>query len=93
LLRVGVSRVAADPARGAGSDVPGGARRFAYFRWHGAPQMYQAKDTDAQLASCAMKVKATDATDAWCIFDNAARYAAWDDALRFIDLIRAGTCA
>jgi uncharacterized protein YecE (DUF72 family) len=93
LQRVGVSRVAADPARGAGSDVPGGALGFAYFRWHGAPQMYYSKYTVAQLASFAMKVKVADATDAWCIFDNTARYAAWDDALRFIDLIRAGTCA
>jgi hypothetical protein len=40
-----------------------------------------------------MKVKVADATDAWCIFDNTARYAAWDDALRFIDLIRTGTGA
>jgi uncharacterized protein YecE (DUF72 family) len=83
LRRVEVSRVAADPARAAGSDVPGGARRFGYFRWHGAPHMYYSEYSDTQLAAFAVHVKTADAKDAWCIFDNTARYAAWDDALRF----------
>ena len=88
LRRVDVSRVAADPARSAGSDVPGGAPRFAYFRWHGAPKMYYSKYSDLQLAAFAARVKMANAKDAWCVFDNTARYAAWDDALRFINIIR-----
>jgi uncharacterized protein YecE (DUF72 family) len=93
LRRVDVSRVAVDPARCAGSDVPGGVQRFAYFRWHGAPQMYYSKYSEVRLATLAVNVKTADAKDAWCIFDNTARYAAWDDALRFIGLLRTRQCA
>jgi uncharacterized protein YecE (DUF72 family) len=92
LRRVDVSRVAADPARCAGSDVPGGAQRFAYFRWHGAPRMYYSKYSALRLATLAVTVKTADAKDAWCIFDNTARYAAWDDALRFTALLRTRKC-
>jgi uncharacterized protein YecE (DUF72 family) len=91
LRRLDVSRVAADPARGPGSDVPGGARPFAYFRWHGAPQIYYSKYTDSRLIGLATTVLKSEAKDAWCVFDNTARYAAWDDALRFIALIRTET--
>jgi uncharacterized protein YecE (DUF72 family) len=87
LDRLGVSRVAADPVRCAGADAPGGRHRLAYFRWHGSPQMYYSKYSDAELATLAVKVKSSDAKDAWCIFDNTARGAAWDDARRFIALI------
>jgi uncharacterized protein YecE (DUF72 family) len=90
LRRVEVIRVAADPARCVGADVPGGARRFAYFRWHGTPHMYYSEYSDTQLAAFAVKVKAAAAKDAWCMFDNTARYAAWDNALRFIAQIRTG---
>jgi uncharacterized protein YecE (DUF72 family) len=87
LGRLDVSRVGADPARSAGADVPGGAHRFAYFRWHGAPRMYYSKYSDAQLAALAVKVTLSKAKEVWCIFDNTAYYAAWDDALRFIPMI------
>jgi uncharacterized protein YecE (DUF72 family) len=87
LDRLDVSRVAADPARCAGAASPGGAHRVAYFRWHGAPTMYYSKYSDAQLAALAVDVKAADAKEIWCIFDNTAHYAAWDDAARFISII------
>jgi uncharacterized protein YecE (DUF72 family) len=87
LARLEVARVAADPARIAGADLPGGLRGFAYFRWHGAPRMYYSNYSDEQLAAFAVTVKSTNATDAWCIFDNTARYAAWDNALRFASLL------
>jgi uncharacterized protein YecE (DUF72 family) len=44
--------------------------------------------SDAQLLDFASRVNSAGANDVWCIFDNTARYAAWDDACRFIDLIR-----
>ncbi|GAC1497029.1 MAG: hypothetical protein NVS1B6_02510 [Steroidobacteraceae bacterium] len=87
LRRAEVTRAAANPARCVGADVPGGAVHFAYFRWHGAPQMYFSKYSDKQLATFAMQVKTASAKDAWCMFDNTARYAAWDNALQFISLI------
>jgi uncharacterized protein YecE (DUF72 family) len=91
LGRLDVSRVAADPARCAGADVPGGTTKFAYFRWHGAPRMYYSKYSNEQLAALAAKVKLSRAKEVWCIFDNTARYAAWDDAIRFMSLIRPRT--
>ena len=87
LARLEVARVAADPVRTSGADIAGGLRRFAYFRWHGAPRMYYSNYSDEQLAAFALKVKSTDAKEAWCIFDNTARYAAWDNALRFASMI------
>jgi uncharacterized protein YecE (DUF72 family) len=87
LRRLDVSRVAADPPRGPGAEAPGGARRVAYFRWHGAPTMYYSEYSDAQLAALAVHAKAADAKEVWCIFDNTARHAAWGNALRFISII------
>jgi uncharacterized protein YecE (DUF72 family) len=88
LRDAGVSRVAADPARSLGADVAGVARRFAYFRWHGSPRMYYSKYSEAQLADFAATVRKTKALETWCVFDNTARYAAWDDALQFMALLR-----
>lgn len=84
LREAGVSRVGADPARCPGAEAPGGLRRFAYFRWHGSPRLYYSKYSEAQLAIFAAAVTRTKATDTWCVFDNTARYAAWDDALQFM---------
>jgi uncharacterized protein YecE (DUF72 family) len=84
-----VSRVAADPVRCPGAEAPGGVRRFAYFRWHGSPRMYYSKYSQAQLATFAATVREAKATETWCIFDNTARHAAWDDALQFLHALRA----
>jgi uncharacterized protein YecE (DUF72 family) len=89
LQRLEVSRAAADPARCPGADRPGGWPRIAYFRWHGSPRMYYSEYSDAQLAAFAMRVKASAAEHAWCIFDNTARGAAWHDALRFMGCLGA----
>ena len=91
LRDTGVSRVAADPARCPGAEVPGGARRFAYFRWHGSPHLYYSKYPDSQLAAFAAAVNKAKATETWCVFDNTARHAAWDDALKFMAAFRSRT--
>jgi uncharacterized protein YecE (DUF72 family) len=88
LRDAGVSRVAADPARCPGAEAPGGARRFAYFRWHGAPHLYYSKYSEARLAAFAAAVRRTNASEIWCVFDNTARHAAWDDALNFAAALR-----
>lgn len=88
LRDAGVSRVAADPARCPGAEVPGGVRRFAYFRWHGSPRLYYSKYSEAQLATFAAAVTKAKATETWCVFDNTARHAAWDDALQFMAALR-----
>ena len=88
MRELGVSRVAADPARYPAAHTPGGARRFAYFRWHGTPHLYYSKYSDAKLADFADTVLDSKANEAWCVFDNTARHAAWDDALQFMALLQ-----
>jgi uncharacterized protein YecE (DUF72 family) len=61
---------------------------LAYFRWHGTPRMYYSTYTDAQLARFADQVIAAVGSEVWCIFDNTARHAAWEDALRFVGQVR-----
>jgi uncharacterized protein YecE (DUF72 family) len=88
LRDAGVSRVAADPARCPGADVASGARRFAYFRWHGSPHLYYSKYSEARLAAFATTVRKAKASETWCVFDNTAGHAAWDDALKFMAALR-----
>jgi uncharacterized protein YecE (DUF72 family) len=90
LRDTGVSRVAADPANCPGAETPGGAPRFAYFRWHGAPRMYYSKYSEEQLAAFAATVRDSEAAEIWCVFDNTARHAAWGDALQFTAALRSG---
>ena len=87
LKEAGVSRVAADPVRCQGAGAPGAARHFAYFRWHGTPRLYYSKYSQERLAEFAESVMKIKATETWCVFDNTAHYAAWDDALQFKALL------
>jgi uncharacterized protein YecE (DUF72 family) len=87
LRELKVSRVAADPPRCPGAGDAGGGRGFEYFRWHGTPCLYYSKYSDAQLQAFATQVRGSKAKEIWCIFDNTARYAAWNDALQFRRLI------
>ena len=83
-----VSRVAADPARFEGAERPTGSPRFAYFRWHGSPRLYYSKYSTAQLNDFATSVRSCKARDTWCVFDNTARYAAWDDGLQLSAMLQ-----
>jgi uncharacterized protein YecE (DUF72 family) len=88
-VRHGVSRVAADPARTPEAAEPGGAGRWAYFRWHGSPRMYYDGYDDARLRALAAAVRAaTRARRAgWIIFDNTAAGHALADAARLQELL------
>lgn len=83
LERLGVARVAADPARVPAAAVPGGWRGLTYFRLHGSPVMYRSSYDDGRLDSYAATIRADlDAgRETWCIFDNTASSAALGDAL------------
>jgi uncharacterized protein YecE (DUF72 family) len=78
-----IARVAADPARIAGADEPGGWNNHAYYRWHGSPRIYYSDYGPAALA--ALKRRLEDnrrhASSVWCIFDNTASGAALGNAL------------
>lgn len=78
-----VSRVASDPARVANADLPGGDTEFAYFRWHGSPHMYYSSYSRDQLDDFIAHIHNMRRRRTWCIFDNTARYAAWDNAILF----------
>jgi len=83
LARLGVARVAADPAPVPAAAVPGGWRGLSYWRLHGSPVMYrspyEADRLDTYAALLAHESAA--AEPPWCIFDNTAAFAATGDAL------------
>ena len=83
-----VARVAADPVRAKGADSPGGHPDLAYYRWHGSPQLYYSSYSDDRLDAFAKEVRQHGRGPTWCIFDNTARHAAWDNALTFAARLR-----
>jgi uncharacterized protein YecE (DUF72 family) len=82
LTRYGVARVAADPALTEAAQVPGGWGGLAYFRLHGAPRMYWSPYSADDLSGLAASMRrlAADAVDVWCVFDNTASGAAFENA-------------
>ena len=85
LQHLRVTRVAADPTNLPAGGSPGGDDSFRYFRWHGSPDRYYSSYTPPQLQRFAMQVD--EAIPTWCVFDNTARYAAWDNARSFGELV------
>lgn len=81
LGRSGVSRAAADPPRTDPANLPGGDRSVAYFRWHGSPKMYYSSYSNEKLILLSMTMQRAVASEVWCVFDNTARHAAWENAL------------
>ena len=79
LRTLGVSRVAADPARVRRAAVPGGDRQRLYARLHGSPRMYYDAYAPQVLARIGRRLAR--APQAWCIFDNTASGHATADAL------------
>jgi uncharacterized protein YecE (DUF72 family) len=78
-----IARVAADPPRASDDGEPGGWRSLAYYRLHGAPQIYYS-NYDAEKLSClgrALAARRLQAAATWCIFDNTAAQAALGNAL------------
>jgi uncharacterized protein YecE (DUF72 family) len=83
LARLGVARVAADPARVPSAAMPGGWRGLSYWRLHGSPKMYRSAYDPDRLDHYALAL--AEQRDAWCIFDNTAAGAATGDALALQD--------
>ena len=82
LARHGVARVAADPAKVSAAAEPGGAADLVYFRLHGSPRMYYSAYSCAYLRDLRLKIRTRSGAEAWCIFDNTALHASWDNALQ-----------
>jgi uncharacterized protein YecE (DUF72 family) len=85
-----VARVAADPARLADAEKPGGWTGLAYYRWHGSPRIYFSDYDAAALAALKQRLEAHRAANipVWCIFDNTASGAALGNALTLISAWR-----
>jgi uncharacterized protein YecE (DUF72 family) len=75
-----VARVAADPPRAPKDGVPGGWTGFSYRRLHGSPKIYYSEYSPGALDDIADHLR-KEASNAWCIFDNTAAYAALGNAL------------
>lgn len=82
LLEHGIARVAADPARPAGVDVPGGDTSLVYLRLHGSPKVYWSAYGESRLTAIHDWLQLHGSgRPTWCIFDNTASGAATGDAL------------
>lgn len=72
LRRHRVARVAADPARHGGDAIPGGDPTFAYWRWHGSPEIYRSAYGPDALAALAAQIAARADARHLVVFDNTA---------------------
>lgn len=88
-----VARVAADPARHALGGLPGGWRGLAYWRLHGSPRPYYSAYDAAALGDLSVQLRACDAAECWCVFDNTASGAAAANAVWLAALMNAGVGA
>jgi uncharacterized protein YecE (DUF72 family) len=88
LVDFSITRVAADPARAAGLEQPGGWTGFTYYRWHGSPRVYWSEYSIDVLEEHARRLK-TAATETWTIFDNTAAGTAAGNALTLVELLDA----
>ena len=78
-----VARVAADPARVAGGDLPAAWPDLAYFRLHGSPRIYFSDYEADALGGIEQRLRefAASSAEVWCIFDNTAASHALGNAL------------
>jgi uncharacterized protein YecE (DUF72 family) len=88
-----IARVAADPPRAAGLDVPGGWTGIAYYRWHGSPRPYFSPYGPADLDRLAGYVRASGALQTWCVFDNTGSGSAAGNALDLMSRLAAADAA
>jgi uncharacterized protein YecE (DUF72 family) len=76
-----IARVAADPAPAPGGDRPGGWPGIVYYRLHGSPRKYWSSYDDTFLDALAADVRQVPAVvPVWCVFDNTASGAAFENA-------------
>ena len=89
LRRYGIGRVAADPAKVPGAGEPAGSQRLIYYRLHGSPRMYYSAYSSEYLAELSRKITLSNTRprEIWCVFDNTALHASWENALELKRLL------
>jgi len=81
LVRHEIGRVAADPAPVSAGSHPGGWRGIAYYRLHGSPRKYWSSYDAVFLDRLSADLRQIPAgVPAWCVFDNTASGAAFENA-------------
>jgi len=81
LIRLHITRVAADPPPVAGADRPSGWPGLVYYRLHGSPRKYWSRYEPAYIRALAAALgRVPPEVDAWCVFDNTASGAAAENA-------------
>jgi uncharacterized protein YecE (DUF72 family) len=86
LDRLGVARVAADPAVVAEAAEPGGWAGLRYWRLHGSPVMYRSAYGPERISAFANRIRheRSAGRETWCMFDNTASAAAAGNALELL---------
>jgi uncharacterized protein YecE (DUF72 family) len=87
LEQFSIGRVYADPQKPELQFAPT-PEKPCYLRLHGSPKIYYSPYSDESLAQYARLLAGHPGS--WCIFDNTASGAAIRDALKLLDLSRAG---
>ncbi len=82
-------RVAADPARAAGADQPGGWKGVLYYRLHGTPAVYRSPYSREFLVGLAARLREASDLERWVIFDNTAEGQAVPNALDLMEQLAA----
>ncbi len=84
-----VDRVGADPACVPAASRPAGDGSVVYYRLHGSPQRYYSAYSDDFLRALAAQMKeSASRSETWCIFDNTASGAAFDNARNLAILLK-----
>jgi uncharacterized protein YecE (DUF72 family) len=86
LEKLGIARVAADPAICPAAAAPGGWPGLRYWRLHGSPIRYRSSYAD-RLGAYADLLRG-EAAERWCVFDNTASSAAISDAVKLFRLLQ-----
>jgi uncharacterized protein YecE (DUF72 family) len=66
--------------------VPGGWHGLAYFRLHGSPRRYWSRYGREFMHALAASVRVMSAAvEVWCVFDNTASGAAFENAYELLE--------
>ena len=89
LREFSIARVVADPALAPGAEEPGGYTGLRYYRLHGSPRVYYSSYSAEWLQRLAATLRGfAPGTEVWCIFDNTASGAGFENALDLMELVR-----
>ena len=87
-----LTRVIADPPRASEFALSASDGGPIYYRLHGSPRVYYSSYSQEWLHNLATRVCAQNRVDVWCIFDNTASGAAFENALALVRALKLQRC-